>query len=60
MSRPRASAAGGYDRKTISLPPTLSAEISKYLKEHPDLTMSSFMTRAAEQFLNPDPGKKKK
>lgn len=59
MSRPRASVNGGYDRKTISLPPALSARISKYLEEHQELTMSSFMTQAAELLLDPDKGKKK-
>ena len=60
MSRSRAPIDGGYSRKTLSLPTDLVEKIEAKLEETPGLTMSAFMTSAAELKLNPDIGKKKK
>jgi hypothetical protein len=53
MSRSRAPIEGGYTRKTLSLPTDLVDKIEEKLKETPGLTMSSFMTEAAEKLLFP-------
>lgn len=60
MSRSRASIEGGYSRKTISLPSELVERIEEYLQESPGLTMSAFMTEAAEKRLDPNKGRKAK
>lgn len=59
MSRVRAQIDGGYTRKTLSLPTDLVARIEAKLKETPGLTISAFMTEAAESKLVPDKGKKR-
>ena len=46
--RPRAPVEGGYARKTISLPQDLVDKIEERLSESPGLTLSTFMTEAAE------------
>jgi len=60
MSRVRAQIDGGYTRKTLSLPTDLVDRIEDRLKETPGLTISAFMTEAAESKLVPEKGKKKK
>jgi len=53
MTRTRASIEGGYARKTVSLPKALVVRIGEYLREHkPDMTLSGFMTKAAEHKIN--------
>jgi len=59
MSRVRAQIEGGYTRKTLSLPTDLVDRIENKLKESPGLTISAFMTDAAEIKLTPNKGKKK-
>jgi hypothetical protein len=51
MTRSRAKIAGGYARKTVSLPTELVVDIDKYLAKNPGLTMSAFMTSAGEELL---------
>ena len=51
MTRSRAQVAGGYSRKTVSLPSTLVADIEKHLADQPGLTMSAFVTMASEDYL---------
>lgn len=51
MRRARASVGGGYARKTLSLPRELVASIEGHLETTPGLTISSFMTAAAEDLL---------
>ena len=48
MSRNRASIDGGYARKTVSLPAELAKRIEEHLAATPGLTMSSFISIAAE------------
>ena len=60
MSRSRGSIDGGYTRKTVSLPSTLVDRIEAKLEEEPGLTISVFLTDAAEMKLNPTKGMKKK
>ena len=58
MSRVRAPIKGGYTRKTLSLPADLVDEIESKLEETPGLTMSAFMTEAANKLLHPPKPKK--
>jgi hypothetical protein len=60
MSRSRAPIKGGYTRKTLSLPTDLVEEIEGKLEETPGLTMSAFMTDAADRVLHPPKPKKVK
>ena len=59
MSRSRASIDGGYTRKTVSLPTDLVGRIEAFLDDNPGLTISAFLTEAAEKKLNPRRGMKK-
>jgi hypothetical protein len=59
MGRVRAQITGGYTRKTLSLPTDLVDRIEAKLEETPGLTISAFMTEAAENKLVPTRGKKK-
>jgi len=60
MTRARASVTGGYTRKTVSLPAALVVKIDGYLKKTPGLTMSAFLTAAAEGHLETCLPRKKK
>lgn len=51
--RTRAPVDGGYARKTVSLPQDLVDRIEEHLSESPGLTLSTFMTEAAELRLSP-------
>lgn len=47
--RLRGQVAGGYVRKTLSLPASLVEQVERHLAAHPGMTMSVFMTVAAER-----------
>lgn len=52
MTRLRGRIRGGYTRKTLSLPAALVKRIEKHLaRSEPEVTMSAFITKAAEQKL---------
>lgn len=51
MSRSRASLAGGYTRKTVSLPTSVVEAIEEYLESAPGVTISAFLTDAANDHL---------
>lgn len=59
--RPRASDASGglYARKTVSLPPDTMARINAHLAENPEVTLSKFLTDAAERALTATTPKRK-
>ena len=52
MTRTRAPIDGGYARKTVSLPQALVNRIEKHLRKKPGMTLSVFMTTAAEHKIN--------
>lgn len=58
MSRSRGSIAGGYVRKTVSLPKTLSDELEAYLDSRPGETLSAVLTTAGLDFLKTQQRKK--
>jgi hypothetical protein len=49
--RSRGSIPGGYVRKTISLPAELAQRIEDQLQTTPGVTLSTFMTTAADAHL---------
>lgn len=51
MSRSRGTVAGGYVRRTVSLPKALDDEFKAYLENRPGSTFSAVMTVAGENFL---------
>jgi metal-responsive CopG/Arc/MetJ family transcriptional regulator len=52
MTRNRASIAGGYVRKTVCIPSTLLERIEAIREEEPGLSLSAFMTKAAELLVS--------
>lgn len=61
MKRPRGrlrgEAAGGYVRKTVSIPAGTMDQISLFLAKNPGMTLSSFLTDAAESAVREEKGK---
>lgn len=60
MTRLRAPIEGGYVRKTVSLPARLVRQIDVLLNAEPGLSMSAFITRAAEVFVAQESRKRKR
>jgi metal-responsive CopG/Arc/MetJ family transcriptional regulator len=60
MSRSRGAVAGGYVRKTLSIPKKLADELDSYLERREGTTLSAVMTVAAEDFLRAQKNKKER
>ncbi len=58
MSRSRGKLAGGYVRKTISLPASVMETIEAYLERVPGLTISALLTDAAIEYIKKYPQRK--
>jgi len=58
MSRPRGKVAGGYVRRTISIPKRLDDDLEAHLKSREGATLSAVLTVATEDFLRAQKPKK--